>query len=86
MAPPVLTAEALTRSREQILAKGSRECDLEGAVVYYVDLEGGEKEEGRDTSRLKLGMRVGQVRPLWVRTFLETKIEGDPERMTRSAR
>jgi hypothetical protein len=66
-----------------MLADGSRKSDLDGALVYYVDLEGVEKVEGRDTYGLKLTMRGGQLWRLWVdaQTFLETKIEGVPRRM-----
>jgi outer membrane lipoprotein-sorting protein len=67
----------------------SIESDLDGPLVDYstkgtqVDLEGVEKVEGHDAYKLKLTMKGGQVRHLWVdaQTFLEVKIEGVPRRM-----
>ena len=67
----------------------SREADLDGPLVDYaakgtkVDLEGVEKVEGHDAYKLKLTMKEGQVRHLWIdaQTFLEVKIEGVPRRM-----
>jgi outer membrane lipoprotein-sorting protein len=67
----------------------SMESDLDGPLVDYstkgtrVDLEGVEKVEGHDAYKLKLTMKGGQVRHLWVdaQTFLEVKIEGIPRRM-----
>jgi outer membrane lipoprotein-sorting protein len=67
----------------------SLESHLDGPLVEYatkgtqVDLEGVEKVEGRDAYKLKLTMKGGQVRHLWVdtQTFLEVKIEGIPRRM-----
>jgi hypothetical protein len=48
-----------------------------------VNLEGIEKVEGQDAYKLKLTMKGGQVRRLWIatQTFLEVKIEGVPRRM-----
>jgi outer membrane lipoprotein-sorting protein len=67
----------------------SMEFDLDGPLLDYatkgtqVDLDGVEKVEGRDAYKLKLTMKGGQVRHLWVdaQTFLEVKIEGAPRRM-----
>jgi outer membrane lipoprotein-sorting protein len=67
----------------------SMESDLDGPLVDYatkgtqVDVEGVEKVEGQDAYKLKLNMKGGQVRQLWVdtQTFLEVKIEGVPRRM-----
>jgi outer membrane lipoprotein-sorting protein len=67
----------------------SMDSDLDGPLVDYaakgtkVDLEGVEKVEGQDAYKLKLTMKDGHVRHLWVdtQTFLEVKIEGVPRRM-----
>jgi len=67
----------------------SMESDLDGPMVdratkgTKVDLEGVEKVEGHDAYKLKLTMKGGQVRHLWVdtQTFLEVKIEGIPRRL-----
>lgn len=71
------------------LKAASSEPDLDGFLVDYaakgtqVTLEGVEKVEGRDAYKLKLTMKSGQVRHLWVDadSFLDVKIEGTPRRM-----
>lgn len=71
------------------LKSASMESELDGPLVDYatkgtqVELEGLEKVEGHDAYKLKLTMKGGQVRHLWVdtHTFLEVKIEGLPRRM-----
>jgi outer membrane lipoprotein-sorting protein len=71
------------------LHTASLEPELDGPLVDYavkgtrVDLEGVEQVEGRDAYKLKLTMKGGHVRHLWVDTqsFLEVKIEGTPRRM-----
>ena len=67
----------------------STQADLDGPLVDYaakgssVALDGMEKVEGRDTYKLKLTMKNGQVTHVWIdaQTFLETKIEGQPRRL-----
>ena len=71
------------------LKAASLEFDLDGPLVDHsakgtqVELEGVEKVEGHDTYKLKLTLKDGRVRHLWVdaETFLEVKIEGIPRRM-----
>ena len=71
------------------LQAASMEPDLDGFLVDYtakgtqVTLEGTEKVEGRDAYKLKLTMKSGRVRHLWVdaETFLDVKSEGTPRRM-----
>ncbi len=73
----------------QELQAASIEPDLDGALVDYaakgtkLNLEGVEKVEGRDAYKLKLRMKDGNVRRVWVdtQTFLELKTEGSPRRM-----
>lgn len=67
----------------------SLQADLDGPLVDYVakgtkvELEGIERVEGRDTYKLKLLLKNGQVQHVWVdgQTFLEVKIEGTPRRL-----
>ena len=71
------------------MKSASMESELDGPLVDYstkgtqVELEGVEKVEGHDAYKLKLTMKGGQVRHLWIdaQTFLEVKIEGVPRRM-----
>jgi outer membrane lipoprotein-sorting protein len=71
------------------MKSASMESDLDGPLVDYaakgtqVELEGLEKVEQHDAYKLKLTMKGGQVRHVWVdtQTFLEVKIEGVPRRM-----
>jgi outer membrane lipoprotein-sorting protein len=76
------------------LRAASTESSLDGPLVDYaakgtrVDLDGVEKVEGRDAYKLKLTMKDGNVRHLWVdgQTFLEVKVEGVPRRLDRRMR
>ncbi|MBI3449618.1 MAG: outer membrane lipoprotein-sorting protein [Acidobacteria bacterium] len=71
------------------LEAASTQADLDGPLVDHaqkgttVQLDGVEKVEGSDAYKLKLTLKGGQVRHLWVdaRTFLEVKIEGTPRLM-----
>jgi hypothetical protein len=71
------------------LRSASLESDLDGPLVDHdlkgttVELEGVEKVEGRSAYKLKLAMKGGQVRHVWIdaHTFLEAKIDGIPRRM-----
>jgi len=71
-------------------AKGeNEEADLDGYLVDYaakgtkVELDGVEKVEGHDTYKLKLTLKSGQVRYVWVDalSFLDVKVSGTPRRM-----
>jgi hypothetical protein len=67
----------------------SMQSELDGLLVDYaakgtrIELDGTEKVEGRDTYKLKLTLKSGDVTHVWVdaQTFLETKIEGQPRRL-----
>ena len=67
----------------------SIQSELDGPLVDYaakgtrVESDGIEKVEGRDTYKLKLTLKSGEVTHVWVdaQTFLETKIEGQPRRL-----
>jgi len=67
----------------------SRQGELDGYLIDYaakdtrVELDGNEKVEGRDTYKLKLTLKSGEVIHVWVdaQTFLEAKVEGQPRRL-----
>ena len=67
----------------------SVQSDLDGPLVDYaakgtrIELEGTEKVEDRDTFKLKLIQKSGDVTHVWVdaQTYLESKIEGRPRRL-----
>jgi hypothetical protein len=67
----------------------SRQADLDGPLMDYaakgtrVELDGMEKVEDRDTYKLKLTLKGGDVTHIWVdaQTFLEAKAEGEPRRL-----
>ncbi len=69
------------------LHTAAEEADLDGYLIDHeakgikVELMGTDSVEGHDAYRLKLTMKDGQVRHLWVdaQSFLEVKIE-DPQR------
>ena len=71
------------------MKSASLDAELDGPLVDYaakgtkVELEGIEKVEGQDTYKLKLTIKNGQVRRVWINaeTFLDVKIEGVPRRM-----
>ena len=67
----------------------SLQSELDGLLIDYaakgtrIELAGTEKVEDRDTYKLKLTLKSGDVRHVWVdaQSFLETKVEGDPKRL-----
>jgi len=69
--------------------QAAAQTDLDGLLIDYaakgtkVELEGEEKVEDRDAYKLKLTLKYGQVRHVWVdtQTFLEAKVEGIPRRL-----
>jgi outer membrane lipoprotein-sorting protein len=71
------------------LKAASGQFDLDGPLVDYaakgikVDLVGMEKVDDHDTYKLKLTLKNGDTRNIWIdaSTFLETKIEGTPRRL-----
>jgi len=71
------------------LKTSSMQADLDGPLVDYatkgtrVELAGTDKVEGRDTYKIKMTMKSGQVLHVWIDalTFLEAKIEGQPRRL-----
>jgi outer membrane lipoprotein-sorting protein len=71
------------------LQQASLDSEIDGPLIDYaskgtqVALAGVEKVEGHDAYKLKLTLKGGQVRYLWVdaQTFLDVKVEGAPRRM-----
>ena len=67
----------------------SMQWELDGPLVDYVvkgtriESDGTERVEDRDTYKLKLTLKSGEVTHVWVdaQTFLETKIQGQPRRL-----
>ena len=67
----------------------SAQAELDGYLIDYatkgtqVESDGIEKVESRDTYKLKLTLKSGQITHVWVdaQTFLETKMEGQPRRL-----
>ena len=86
---PFLGRRDIESFNAEELKSASMESDLDGPLVDYalkgttVELAGVEKVEGHSAYKLKLTMKGGQVRHLWIdaQTFLEVKIEGTPRRM-----
>ncbi len=67
----------------------STQADLDGPLVDYVakgsrvELDGVEKVEGRDTYKIKVILKTGEVVHVWIdaQTFLEAKMSGQPRRL-----
>jgi hypothetical protein len=67
----------------------SMQGELDGFLIDYaakgtrLEFDSIEKVEGRDTYKLKLTLKGGDVTHVWVdsQTFLEAKIEGQPRRL-----
>lgn len=72
----------------------SEQQALDGPLVDYAakgtqaSLEGAEQVEGRNTYKLRLTLKNGEVRHIWVdaQTFLDVKIDGAPRRVDGSLR
>ena len=79
-------AEPFTPSEAKLAAGWA---ELDGPLVDYaskgtqISVEGIEAVEGRDAYKLKLTLKSGVERNVWIdaATFLETKIDGDPRKM-----
>jgi hypothetical protein len=86
---PFLNRSVVEPYTAEEMKMASLQPDLDGPVVDYaakgtqVALEGVEKVEDRDTYKLKLTAKNGQVTHVWIdsQTFLEAKIEGQPRRL-----
>ena len=86
---PFLNRRVVEPFTEEELKVSSAQADLDGPLVDYaakgtrVELAGTEKVEDRDTYKIKVTTKSGQVLYVWIdaQTFLEAKIEGQPRRM-----
>jgi outer membrane lipoprotein-sorting protein len=75
-------------SQDELKSAASQQ-ELDGPLFNYaakgtaVTVEGGELVDGRGAYKLKLALKNGDVRHLWVdaQTFLDMKIDGAPRRM-----
>jgi hypothetical protein len=73
--------EAFTPDEQR---KASLDSDIDGLLIGYVskgthaELEGKEQVEGHGTYKLKLTLKDGQVRHVWIddHTYLESKLDG----------
>jgi outer membrane lipoprotein-sorting protein len=86
---PFLNRDDVEPFTAEELKTAATQSDLDGPLVDYaakgtkVELDGSEKVNGHDTYKLKLTMKDGQTRNVWIdsETFLEAKIEGAPRRI-----
>jgi hypothetical protein len=86
---PFLNRHEVESFTPQELQAASMQSDLDGSLIDYaakgstVELEGADKVDGRNSYKLKVTDKNGNVRHVWVdsETFLETKIEGTPRRL-----
>ena len=86
---PYLNRQDIEPYTADELRRASMQAELDGPLVDYVakgtkiELDGNEKVDSKDTYRLKLTLKGGQVLHVWVdaHTFLEAKIEGQPRRL-----
>ncbi len=86
---PYLNRLQVEQYTAEELKKASLQASLDGPLVDYaakgtlVALEAREPVEGRDNYKLKLTMKDGQTEHIWIdsKTFLESKVEGQPRRL-----
>jgi outer membrane lipoprotein-sorting protein len=86
---PYLNRKEVEPYTAEELKAASLQAELDGHLVDYatkgstIELEGMEKVEDRDTYKLKLTMKNGRAIHIWIdsKTFLETKVEGQPRRL-----
>jgi hypothetical protein len=86
---PFLNRHEVESYTGEEMKAASLQADLDGPLVDYaskgtkVELEGTEKLEDRSAYKLKLTLKDGQLRHIWVdaKTFLEVKVDGAPRRL-----
>ena len=86
---PFLNRHQVETFTSDELKAASLQADLDGYLIDYaakgtkIEMQGIEKVENRDTYKLKLTLKGGQVEHVWVdaQTFLEAKLDGVPRRM-----
>jgi len=83
---PYLNRRQVEEFTADEMKKASGQADLDGPLVDYaakgsqVELVSVEKVDGRDTYNIKLTLQSGESLHVWIdaKTFLETKMEGQP--------
>ena len=86
---PYLNRQEVEPFSQEELKMSSKQGQLDGFLIDYaakgtrVEFDSIEKVEDRDTYKLKLTLKGGEVMHVWVdaRTFLEAKVEGQPRRL-----
>src|SRR5215469_2503816 len=88
--PFVMELKRPSKVRFELQFKGQTAIQVfDGTLIDYaakgtqVESDGTEKVEGRDTYKLKLTFKSGDVTHVWVdsQTFLEAKVQGRPRRL-----
>jgi hypothetical protein len=86
---PYLNRSEVEPFTEDEMKKASIQADLDGPLVDYaakgsqVDFVAMEKVEGRDNYKVKVTLKSGESMHVWIdaKTFLETKMEGQPRQL-----
>jgi hypothetical protein len=86
---PYLNRRVVEPFTAEELKVSAGQQDLDGPLVDYaakgnkIELAGIEKVEGRDDYKIKVTLKDGESKNVWIdaETFLETKIEGSPRRL-----
>jgi hypothetical protein len=86
---PFLNRNDVDPFTEDEAKSAAAEADLDGPLVGYaakgtqVALDGTERVDGHNAYKLKLTLRNGDVRHVWIdaQSFLDVKVEGSPRRM-----
>jgi outer membrane lipoprotein-sorting protein len=86
---PYLNRQEVEPYSQEEMKRASKQGQLDGFLIDYaakgtrVEFDSIEKVEGRDTYKMKLTLKSGDVTHVWVdsQTFLEAKVEGDPRRL-----
>ena len=86
---PYLNRRVVEPYTDEEMKSTAMQADLDGPLVDYaakgskVELVGMENVAGHDTYKIKLTLKNGQSENIWIdsKTFLETKIEGQPRRL-----
>lgn len=86
---PYLNRQGVEPYSAEEMKMASVQGELDGLLIDYaakgtqVELDGTAKVEGRDTYKLKLTLKSGDVKHVWVdsQTFLEAKVEGQARRL-----
>ena len=83
---PYLNRRVVEPYTTEEIKAASTQAEIDGFLVDYaakgtqIELAGMEKVEDRDTYKLKLTMKSGQLIHVWIdaQTYLEAKVEGQP--------